>query len=107
MIPVRGNLIPFIRLREVFAIPGEKPSIEQIAIVQAENLRVGIVVDEIIGNLQTVIKSLGRTYRKAEGVSGATIMGDGSVSLILDIPELIRCAGQEETKFITSFRNCK
>jgi two-component system chemotaxis sensor kinase CheA len=96
MIPVRGKVVPFVRLRELFAISGEKPEIEHIIIVEADNFRVGIVVDEIIGNLQTVIKPLDRTYRNAEGISGATIMGDGTVGLIVDIPELIRCARRDE-----------
>ncbi len=96
MIPVRGKVVPFVRLRDLFAILGEKPEIEHIIIVEADNFRVGIVVDEIIGNLQTVIKPLDRAYRNAEGISGATIMGDGTVGLIVDIPELIRCARRDE-----------
>jgi len=92
MTPIRGELIPFIRLRDIFTMSGTNPSIEQIVIVKVDNLRVGIVADEIVGNLQTVIKPLDRLYRDAEGISGATIMGDGTVALIADIPELIRCA---------------
>ena len=92
MTPIRGELIPFIRLRDIFTMSGTNPSIEQIVIVKVDNLRVGIVADEIVGNLQTVIKPLDRLYRDAEGISGATIMGDGTVALIADISELIRCA---------------
>ncbi len=102
MIPVRGELVPFIRLREFFDLPGIAPEIEHIAIVQVEDLRVGIVVDHIIGDHQTVIKSLGKVYQNAEGVSGATIMGDGTVALILDIPELVRKADQEEEELIAA-----
>ncbi len=97
MILMRDELIPFIRLREVFAISSaEEPPLEHIAIVQSENFRVGIVVDEIIDKIQTVIKSLDRNCQNAEGISGATIMGDGRVALILDIRGLIRCANREE-----------
>jgi two-component system chemotaxis sensor kinase CheA len=96
MILVRKDLIPFIRMSEVFNIPSNEPPVEHIAIVQIENSRIGIVVDEIIGNIQTVIKSLDKNYRNAEGISGATIMGDGRVALIVDISGLIRCATRDE-----------
>lgn len=98
MILVRGELIPFIRVREIFGMPGPVPDTEHISVVQVENFRVGILVDEIIGNIQTVIKSLDKNYQDAEGISGATIMGDGTVALIIDVPGLIRCARQEEEK---------
>lgn len=98
VIMIRGDLVPFVRLRELFATSGEPFGIEHIAIVNAESYRVGIVVDQIVGNIQTVIKSLDRNYREAEGISGATIMGDGTVALIIDIPGLIRCARIEEEK---------
>lgn len=95
---VRGKIIPLIRLREIFNIPGDPPALEHIAIVQTETVKVGIVLDQILGNIQTVIKSLDRHYRQAEGISGATIMGDGTVALILDVPGLIKCAGNEENR---------
>ncbi len=96
LISVRGELVPYVCLREIFLKPGKRPLVEQIAIVRTNGMRVGIVVDEIIGDHQTVIKSLGRVYRDVEGVSGATIMGDGSIALIIDVPKLIRCAEREE-----------
>lgn len=96
MIPVRDELIPYVRLSEIFAMSGNKPSIEQIAIVHVDDHRIGIVVDRVIGEHQTVIKSLGKMYKDAEGISGATIMGDGRVALIVDVPKIIRCAEKEE-----------
>ncbi len=93
---VRNRIIPYIRLRERFAIGGELPAIEQIVIVGTEGSRVGFVVDNVIGEHQTVIKSLGKFYRKVEGVSGATILGDGTVALILDIPKLLKMAETDE-----------
>lgn len=98
MILVRGDLTPFIRMREVFGISCAPSPAEHIAIVQVEGDRIGIVVDEILGNIQTVIKSLDKNYREAEGVSGATIMGDGTVALVIDVPALIRCAKREEER---------
>ncbi len=86
---VRDHLVPYIPLRERFGIRGAQPDIEQIVITRVDGMRVGVVVDHVIGEHQTVIKSLGRIYRDVEGVSGATILGDGAVALILDIPYLL------------------
>ncbi len=93
---VRGHAVPYIRLRERFAIAGEPPGIEQIVIADVEGSRVGFVVDHVVGGLQTVIKSLGRVYRDVDGVSGSTILGDGTVALILDAPRILRGAEREE-----------
>jgi two-component system chemotaxis sensor kinase CheA len=85
---VRGSLVPYIPLRKKFRITGESPDIEQIVIAGINGERVGLVVDHVIGEHQTVIKSLGRAYKNVEGVSGATILGDGTVALILDVAQL-------------------
>jgi two-component system, chemotaxis family, sensor kinase CheA len=92
---VRDHLVPYIPLRERFRIAGEVPDIEQIVITEVNGTRVGFVVDQVIGEHQTVIKSLGRAYRNAEGISGATILGDGSVALILDVPQLVQLVEAE------------
>ncbi|MEW5747158.1 MAG: chemotaxis protein CheW, partial [Nitrospirota bacterium] len=97
---VRGQIVPYIRLRQRFGIEGEPPAIEQIAIVEHEGARTGFVVDTVIGEHQTVIKSLGRFYKNTEGVSGATILGDGTVALILDIPKLIQTVEKEEMRSV-------
>ena len=81
---VRGALIPYIRLREYFSIRSPRPEIEQIMIVETETGRYGFVVDRVLGDCQTVIKNLGRFYRHVQVVSGATILGNGTVALILD-----------------------
>jgi two-component system chemotaxis sensor kinase CheA len=96
LVAVRGHMVPYIRLREQFMINGAVPAIEQIVIVGEDGRRVGFVVDTVIGGHQTVLKSLGKFYKDVEGVSGATILGDGSVALILDLPKLISNAEQEE-----------
>ncbi|WP_272699973.1 chemotaxis protein CheA [Desulfovibrio sp. Fe33] len=87
---LRGEIVPYIHIREWFNVEGENPPIEQIVICGVEGSRVGIVVDTVIGEHQTVIKSLGRVYKDVEGISGATIKGDGSIALILDVPSLVR-----------------
>ncbi len=90
LVNLRGELVPYINLRRWFEIEGESPAIEQIVITGVDGRRVGIAVDHVIGEYQTVIKSLGRVYRDADGVSGATIRGDGTLALILDVPRLVR-----------------
>jgi two-component system chemotaxis sensor kinase CheA len=89
---VRGELIPYIRLRQHFNIRTQRPMIEQIMVVETEEGRYGFVVDEVLGNCQTVIKNLGRFYRHVQVVSGATILGNGTVALILDPERLAQDA---------------
>ena len=98
---VRGEIVPYVNLRDKFSITVDKPDIEQIVIADVDDNRVGFVVDDVIGEHQTVIKTLGTFYRDVEGVSGATILGDGSVALILDVPKLVQSAVKEE-EFINS-----
>jgi len=86
---VRGHLVPYVRLREWFSVPGSAPEIEQIVIVNLDGGRHGIVVDHVVGQHQTVIKSLGKLYQGIDGLSGATILGDGRVALILDAPRIL------------------
>ena len=96
MIQVRGKIIPYIRLREFFYTDGNPPDIEQIVITEVNGKRIGLAVDHVIGEHQTVIKSLGRFYRDIDLVSGATILGDGKVAIILNIPKIIEYTESEE-----------
>lgn len=89
---VRGEIVPYIRLRKYFSIRTPGPEIEQIMVVQTEGGRYGFVVDQVLGNCQTVIKNLGRFYRHVPLVSGATILGNGTVALILDPERLVQDA---------------
>lgn len=93
---VRGTIVPYISLRDRFDIRENRPGIEQIVITGINGCKVGFVVDSVIGEHQTVIKSLGRMYRDIKGVSGATILGDGTVALILDMGVLYQEAEQME-----------
>jgi len=97
LVNVRDRIVPYIRLREQFMVKGTAPAIQQIVIVNAEGTRVGFAVDSVIGEHQTVIKSLGRFYHDVQGISGATILGDGSVALILDVPQIVRSVVKEES----------
>ncbi|RLB66410.1 MAG: chemotaxis protein CheA [Deltaproteobacteria bacterium] len=98
LVKVRGEIVPYVRLRDEFKIKGQCPEIEQVVIANLEGLRVGFVVDHVVGEHQTVIKNLGRMYQDIEGVSGATILGDGRVALILDLPQLAEKAEDEERR---------
>jgi two-component system chemotaxis sensor kinase CheA len=89
VVNLRGEIVPYIKLRDWFNIEGEAPDIEQVVVTGVDGSRVGIVVDNVIGEHQTVIKSLGRVYRDVDGLSGATIKGDGTMALILDVPKLV------------------
>ncbi|MHB8708419.1 MAG: chemotaxis protein CheA [Desulfuromonadales bacterium] len=88
LVNVRGEFVPYVPLRAAFALAGDRPEIEQIVIARVNGDRVGFVVDRVVGEHQTVIKNLGRFYQGVTGVSGATILGDGHVALILDLPQL-------------------
>lgn len=87
---VRGHIVPYIPLRRRFEMPGAAPDIQQVVITAIDGERIGLLVDTVIGEHQTVIKSLGKVYRDVHGISGATILGDGTVALILDIPQLVK-----------------
>jgi len=92
LLAVRGRLVPYVDLREALAIGGSPPAIEKVVIVQHGDDRVGLVVERVLGSHQTVIQSLGHFYKNVEVISGATIMGDGRVALILDVARLIQLA---------------
>ncbi|MEO8596780.1 MAG: chemotaxis protein CheA [Candidatus Solibacter sp.] len=87
---VRGEIVPYIRLREYFGIAGQHPEREQIMVVDTDYSQYGFVVDQVLGDHQTVIKNLGRLYRNVQEVSGATLLGNGTVALILDPNRLVQ-----------------
>ena len=87
-ITARGQFLPCINMRNYFEEEGEAPKEEQVVVVNDQNSKIGIIVDRVIGNHQTVIKPLGKLYKNIEGLSGATILGDGSVALIFDVFKL-------------------
>jgi len=98
---IRGDLVPFLRLRELFDEKGEPDPYQKVVIVSAGDTRVGLVVDQIIGSHQTVIKSLSKLHADVPSFSGATILGDGTVALILDVLHLI-ALGQTRDEEIKS-----
>jgi two-component system chemotaxis sensor kinase CheA len=94
-----GAMVPVVSLRRLFAVPGEQPGYERVVITETEGETVGFCVDRVIGRQQAVIKSLDDCYRHLKWISGTTINGDGSISLILDVPQLVRFVrGREESR---------
>jgi two-component system, chemotaxis family, sensor kinase CheA len=87
---LRGTALPYVRLRRAFSLPGEAPKRENIVVVKVNEFHAGIAVDELLGGMQTVVKPLGRAFRGVPGISGSTVLGDGRVGLIIDVPGLLR-----------------
>lgn len=86
---IRGELVPFLRLRHLFEIDSAPPDFQKVVVVSSAGGRVGLVVDRIIGNFQTVIKQLSQFHADLKFFSGATILSDGTVALILDATQLV------------------
>ena len=96
LIEVRGELVPYLRLRECFNNNKDSLEIEQIVVIRSGETRFGFTVDQVIGQHQTVIKGLGKMYEGVKGLAGATILGDGNVALILDTNILIQDAATSQ-----------
>ena len=94
LIQVRGEFLPIMALHEIFGIPGAETRLEHgiMVVVEADGIKAALFIDALLGQHQVVIKSLETNYRKVAGISGATIMGDGHVALILDIAALAQMA---------------
>lgn len=90
VLSLRGTALPYVRLRRVFGLSGEAPKKENIVVVKVNDFHAGIAVDELLGGMQTVVKPLGRSFRGVSGIAGSTVLGDGRVGLIIDVPSLLR-----------------
>jgi len=89
-IDLRGQVLPYLRVRTLFRLTGEPGARENLVVVRYGGHKIGLVVDTLLGELQTVIKPLGRLFAGLKGFSGFTILGTGDVALILDVPGLIQ-----------------
>ncbi|EGF33081.1 Signal transduction histidine kinase CheA [Oxalobacteraceae bacterium IMCC9480] len=103
VIKVRGEYLPLIPLHQMFGIAPRytHPSEGIVVILESEGRKAGLFVDDLVGQQQVVVKNLESNYRKVAGISGATILGDGGVSLIVDVAALLRSSRQttDETIF--------
>ncbi len=92
---LRDEYVPIVRLWDIFNVKPDSEQLEDglLVVVEGDNIKIAVLVDDLLAQQQVVIKSLQDNYRSVEGISGATILGDGTVSLILDISGLIQLAG--------------
>ena len=86
---LRGAALPYVRLREAFHMQGENPARENVVVVKVGDMNAGIAVDRVLGGRQAVIKPLGKALQKITGIAGSTILDDGRVGLIIDVPGLL------------------
>jgi two-component system chemotaxis sensor kinase CheA len=98
VVDIRGRSLPILRLHAILGVTPRftDPAQGLLVLVEHGEENVALLVDELLGQHQVVIKSLETNYQRMDGVSGATIMGDGHVALILDIPGLIRLASGQQ-----------
>jgi two-component system, chemotaxis family, sensor kinase CheA len=101
VINLRGEALPYVRLRDLFGTPGSAPAREKIIVVEYQGGRAGLAADELLGEQQAVIKPLGRLFQGIPGVSGSTILGNGRVALILDVPALCGEAISRSTELVS------
>jgi two-component system chemotaxis sensor kinase CheA len=104
VVQVRSEYLPLVALHEVFNMRSEAGGLENgiVVIVEAEGKKIALFVDSLLGQHQVVIKSLESNFRKVQGVSGATIMGDGKVALILDVGAMIAYSGNRAKEKVAS-----
>lgn len=101
-INLRGEVLPLIRLRNLFDVSGKPARRENVVVVQYAGSKAGMVVDRLLGEFQTVIKPLGNIFNHVQGVGGSTILGNGEVALIIDVPGLVQQAAQREHRLVGS-----
>src|SRR5271168_774606 len=90
ILSLRGTAVPYVRLRHMFSVAGETPKRENVVVVKINEFHAGIAVDELLGGMQAVVKPLGRAFRALSGIAGSTVLGNGRVGLIIDVPALLR-----------------
>jgi len=102
LVNMRGEYLPIIRLYELFGTHSEvtDPTKGVLAVIESEGGRVAVLVDELLGQQQVVIKSMESNYEKVKGIAGATILGDGHVAFILDVRSIRSFTKQEEAMFV-------
>ncbi|WP_374564737.1 chemotaxis protein CheA [Ideonella sp.] len=96
-VELRGQVLPVVSLRALYALDSPEPDRVSVVVIQAGGNRFGVMVDQLLGQHQTVIKPLGRMFRSLRGISGSSILGNGEVALIFDVPALGRLAAEART----------
>lgn len=100
VVQARGETVPLVRLHRILGIPNaiENPSRALIVLIEHDGKRFGLMVDDLLGQSQVVIRNLEANFRRVDGVMGATIMGDGRVALILDVQGITRLGGRSAAR---------
>ncbi|HVD97481.1 MAG TPA: chemotaxis protein CheA [Cytophagaceae bacterium] len=98
LIVLEGRQVPYLYLRDEFGMSENCPEIEQVVVVKYEDKQIGVSVDSIVGEYQAVLKPLGKLYRSVQIISGATILGDGSVALVMDTSQMIKQLSLQQSK---------
>ncbi|WP_434624503.1 chemotaxis protein CheA [Pseudomonas sp. Z1-29] len=96
---LRGEVLPLVYLRDHFHHEGPASRRQNVVVVRYAELKAGLVVDDLLGEFQTVIKPLGKLFGALRGISGSTILGSGAVALILDVPALLTQIAQTENRY--------
>ena len=104
LLNLRGEPLPYVRLRSLFGLPPSAGARESLVVLQFGSNRAGVVVDQLVGELQAVIKPLGKIFAHNKVLSGSTILGDGSVALILDVAHLIQRASAASDNSVSANR---
>lgn len=104
---LRDMVLPFVELREVFNFKGAAPERRSIVVVRTGDSLAGLVVDQLLGEYQTVIKPLGKLFGRLRGISGSTVMGSGEVALILDVPALVRLTTEQQHTDALTEETCR
>jgi two-component system chemotaxis sensor kinase CheA len=94
VVELRGQVLPVVSLRALYALEGEEPARGSVVVLQAGSRRYGVLVDTLLGQHQTVIKPLGRMFKSLRGMSGSSILGSGEVALIFDVHSLCQMAAE-------------
>lgn len=101
---LRGNAVPYVRLREAFGTSHGIPERENVVIVKVGDFKAGIAVDNLLGGMQAVVKPLGKIFQNVSAFAGSTILGDGRVGLIIDVPGLLGEMMQSNLAATTSLK---
>lgn len=94
VVELRGQTLPVVSLRSLYALESDEPERASVVVIQTGGNRYGVVVDQLLGQHQTVIKPLGRMFRSLRGMSGSSILGNGEVALIFDVHSLSQLAAE-------------
>ncbi len=105
ILDLRGEIVPVVRMNDLFNIPAEPASRKHMVIVQFGSQKAGILVEDLRGEVQAVVKPLNAIFRSLKGVSGSTILRAGDIGFILDIPQLIEFAANQESVYLQSQRD--